>query len=94
MQNHYIVLYHHRDELIAFITARTAKFHAFLKDALTKNAKRRPTADKLLFHPFVAQFLVADTLKSLIQGTQAQVSKSIVKIWGDVGNKDFLEKVS
>ncbi|KAL5271004.1 hypothetical protein ACHWQZ_G001603 [Mnemiopsis leidyi] len=51
----------------------TAKFHAFLKDALTKNAKRRPTADKLLFHPFVAQFLVADTLKSLIQGTQAQV---------------------
>ncbi|XP_013178571.1 PREDICTED: mitogen-activated protein kinase kinase kinase kinase 5 isoform X2 [Papilio xuthus] len=30
-------------------------FHAFLKLALTKNPKKRPTADKLLQHPFFQQ---------------------------------------
>ncbi|XP_048488201.1 mitogen-activated protein kinase kinase kinase kinase 3 [Plutella xylostella] len=30
-------------------------FHSFLKAALTKNPKKRPTADKLLQHPFVMQ---------------------------------------
>lgn len=28
-------------------------FHSFIKDALTKNTKRRPTADKLLYHAFL-----------------------------------------
>ncbi|CAL4059903.1 unnamed protein product, partial [Meganyctiphanes norvegica] len=32
----------------------TQNFHHFTKLALTKNPKRRPTADKLLLHPFVA----------------------------------------
>ncbi|XP_042226305.1 mitogen-activated protein kinase kinase kinase kinase 5-like isoform X10 [Homarus americanus] len=32
----------------------TQNFHHFVKLALTKNPKRRPTADKLLLHPFVA----------------------------------------
>ncbi|XP_066987131.1 mitogen-activated protein kinase kinase kinase kinase 3 isoform X7 [Macrobrachium rosenbergii] len=32
----------------------TQNFHNFVKLALTKNPKRRPTADKLLMHPFVA----------------------------------------
>ncbi|XP_063848332.1 mitogen-activated protein kinase kinase kinase kinase 3-like isoform X3 [Scylla paramamosain] len=32
----------------------TQNFHQFVKLALTKNPKRRPTADKLLLHPFVA----------------------------------------
>lgn len=51
----------------------SSKFHSFIKDALTKRAARRPSADKLLFNPFVSQFLVNDSLKALIQGTQAQV---------------------
>ncbi|XP_063589134.1 mitogen-activated protein kinase kinase kinase kinase 5-like isoform X2 [Penaeus indicus] len=32
----------------------TQNFHHFVKLSLTKNPKRRPTADKLLLHPFVA----------------------------------------
>ncbi|TRY94082.1 hypothetical protein DNTS_027314 [Danionella cerebrum] len=33
----------------------TNNFHHFVKMALTKNPKRRPTADRLLQHPFVTQ---------------------------------------
>ncbi|XP_076850673.1 mitogen-activated protein kinase kinase kinase kinase 3 isoform X2 [Brachyhypopomus gauderio] len=33
----------------------TNNFHHFVKMALTKNTKKRPTADKLLQHPFVSQ---------------------------------------
>ncbi|XP_035388511.1 mitogen-activated protein kinase kinase kinase kinase 3 isoform X2 [Electrophorus electricus] len=33
----------------------TNNFHHFVKMALTKNPKKRPTADKLLQHPFVSQ---------------------------------------
>ncbi|KAM6916290.1 mitogen-activated protein kinase kinase kinase kinase 3-like isoform 5-T5 [Xenentodon cancila] len=33
----------------------TNNFHHFVKLALTKNPKRRPTAEKLLQHPFVSQ---------------------------------------
>ncbi|XP_038570615.1 mitogen-activated protein kinase kinase kinase kinase 3-like isoform X1 [Micropterus salmoides] len=33
----------------------TGNFHQFVKIALTKNPKKRPTADKLLQHPFVSQ---------------------------------------
>uniref|UniRef100_A0A8C6L440 non-specific serine/threonine protein kinase n=1 Tax=Nothobranchius furzeri TaxID=105023 RepID=A0A8C6L440_NOTFU len=33
----------------------TSNFHHFVKLALTKNPKRRPTAEKLLQHPFVSQ---------------------------------------
>ncbi|XP_028844063.1 mitogen-activated protein kinase kinase kinase kinase 3 isoform X2 [Denticeps clupeoides] len=33
----------------------TSNFHHFVKVALTKNPKKRPTADKLLQHPFVSQ---------------------------------------
>ena len=32
----------------AFIPTRTQNFHHFLKLALTKNPKKRPTAEKLL----------------------------------------------
>uniref|UniRef100_A0A671WZS5 Mitogen-activated protein kinase kinase kinase kinase 3 n=1 Tax=Sparus aurata TaxID=8175 RepID=A0A671WZS5_SPAAU len=34
---------------------RTNNFHHFVKLALTKNPKKRPTAEKLLQHPFVSQ---------------------------------------
>uniref|UniRef100_A0AAY4E6K3 Mitogen-activated protein kinase kinase kinase kinase n=1 Tax=Denticeps clupeoides TaxID=299321 RepID=A0AAY4E6K3_9TELE len=34
---------------------KTSNFHHFVKVALTKNPKKRPTADKLLQHPFVSQ---------------------------------------
>ncbi|XP_047458680.1 mitogen-activated protein kinase kinase kinase kinase 3-like isoform X6 [Mugil cephalus] len=33
----------------------TSNFHHFVKLALTKNPKKRPTAEKLLQHPFVSQ---------------------------------------
>ncbi|XP_062375942.1 mitogen-activated protein kinase kinase kinase kinase 3 isoform X2 [Sardina pilchardus] len=33
----------------------TNNFHHFVKVALTKNPKKRPTADKILQHPFVSQ---------------------------------------
>ncbi|XP_048862671.1 mitogen-activated protein kinase kinase kinase kinase 3-like [Brienomyrus brachyistius] len=33
----------------------TSNFHHFVKLSLTKNPKKRPTADKLLQHPFVSQ---------------------------------------
>ncbi|XP_036450051.1 mitogen-activated protein kinase kinase kinase kinase 3 isoform X3 [Colossoma macropomum] len=33
----------------------TSNFHHFVKMALTKNPKKRPTAEKLLQHPFVSQ---------------------------------------
>ncbi|XP_078412808.1 mitogen-activated protein kinase kinase kinase kinase 3 isoform X11 [Cetorhinus maximus] len=35
----------------------STNFHQFVKLALTKNPKKRPTAEKLLQHPFVAQCL-------------------------------------
>ncbi|XP_038660012.1 mitogen-activated protein kinase kinase kinase kinase 3 isoform X7 [Scyliorhinus canicula] len=35
----------------------STNFHQFIKLALTKNPKKRPTAEKLLQHPFVAQSL-------------------------------------
>ncbi|XP_060687674.1 mitogen-activated protein kinase kinase kinase kinase 3 isoform X7 [Hemiscyllium ocellatum] len=35
----------------------STNFHQFVKLALTKNPKKRPTAEKLLQHPFVAQSL-------------------------------------
>ena len=31
----------------------TSNFHSFIKVALTKNPKKRPSADKLLEHPFL-----------------------------------------
>ncbi|OWK10059.1 hypothetical protein Celaphus_00005675, partial [Cervus elaphus hippelaphus] len=34
---------------------RSNSFHHFVKMALTKNPKKRPTAEKLLQHPFVTQ---------------------------------------
>uniref|UniRef100_A0A672LGV3 Mitogen-activated protein kinase kinase kinase kinase n=1 Tax=Sinocyclocheilus grahami TaxID=75366 RepID=A0A672LGV3_SINGR len=34
---------------------KTNNFHHFVKMALTKNPKKRPTADRLLQHPFVTQ---------------------------------------
>ncbi|XP_076034017.1 MAP4K3-like protein hppy isoform X11 [Oratosquilla oratoria] len=38
-------------------TKWTQNFHNFVKLSLTKNPKKRPTADRLLLHPFVAQDL-------------------------------------
>ncbi|KAJ8266051.1 hypothetical protein GJAV_G00125350 [Gymnothorax javanicus] len=35
----------------------SADFHSFLKMCLTKNPRKRPTAEKLLQHPFMAQLL-------------------------------------
>ncbi|KAL2094576.1 hypothetical protein ACEWY4_009295 [Coilia grayii] len=38
-------------------TKWSAEFHSFVKMALTKNPRRRPTAEKLLQHAFVTQLL-------------------------------------
>ncbi|KAK6316681.1 hypothetical protein J4Q44_G00120810 [Coregonus suidteri] len=38
-------------------TKWSADFHSFVKISLTKNPRKRPTAEKLLQHPFVSQLL-------------------------------------
>ncbi|GAB1302097.1 Mitogen-activated protein kinase kinase kinase kinase 2 [Apodemus speciosus] len=47
-------------------TRWTQNFHHFLKLALTKNPKKRPTAEKLLQHPFTAQHLPPALLTQLL----------------------------
>ncbi|XP_055383366.1 mitogen-activated protein kinase kinase kinase kinase 5 isoform X9 [Condylostylus longicornis] len=42
-------------------------FHNFIKTALTKNPKKRPTAERLLQHPFVQGEMPARTAKELLQ---------------------------
>ncbi|XP_014662018.1 PREDICTED: mitogen-activated protein kinase kinase kinase kinase 3-like [Priapulus caudatus] len=44
----------------------SAGFHAFVKVALTKNPKKRPTADKLLQHPFLQGALLKRLAKELL----------------------------
>uniref|UniRef100_A0A6Q2Y703 non-specific serine/threonine protein kinase n=1 Tax=Esox lucius TaxID=8010 RepID=A0A6Q2Y703_ESOLU len=41
--------------IFLFFLFRTSNFHHFVKISLTKNPKKRPSADKLLQHPFVSQ---------------------------------------
>ncbi|KAF4009862.1 hypothetical protein G4228_000977 [Cervus hanglu yarkandensis] len=47
-------------------TRWTQNFHHFLKLALTKNPKKRPTAEKLLQHPFTTQQLPRALLTQLL----------------------------
>ncbi|KAF6104649.1 mitogen-activated protein kinase kinase kinase kinase 2 [Phyllostomus discolor] len=47
-------------------TRWTQTFHHFLKLALTKNPKKRPTAEKLLQHPFTTQQLPRALLTQLL----------------------------
>lgn len=42
-------------------------FHSFIKTALTKNPKKRPTAEKLLSHPFVTSDMSVRIVKDLLQ---------------------------
>lgn len=42
-------------------------FHSFIKTALTKNPKKRPTAEKLLSHPFVTCDMSVRIAKDLLQ---------------------------
>lgn len=42
-------------------------FHSFIKTALTKNPKKRPTAEKLLLHPFVTSDMSVRIVKELLQ---------------------------
>lgn len=42
-------------------------FHSFIKTALTKNPKKRPTAEKLLSHPFVVYDMSVRIVKDLLQ---------------------------
>lgn len=42
-------------------------FHSFIKTALTKNPKKRPTAEKLLSHPFVMCDMSVRIVKDLLQ---------------------------
>lgn len=42
-------------------------FHSFIKIALTKNPKKRPTAEKLLSHPFVTTDMSVRIVKELLQ---------------------------
>lgn len=45
----------------------SATFHSFIKTALTKNPKKRPTAEKLLSHPFVTSDMSVRIVKELLQ---------------------------
>lgn len=47
-------------------TRWTQNFHHFLKLALTKNPKKRPTAERLLQHPFTTQHLPPALLTQLL----------------------------
>ncbi|ELR57576.1 Mitogen-activated protein kinase kinase kinase kinase 2, partial [Bos mutus] len=47
-------------------TRWTQNFHHFLKLALTKNPKKRPTAERLLQHPFTTQHLPRALLTQLL----------------------------
>lgn len=42
-------------------------FHSFIKTALTKNPKKRPTAERLLAHPFVTSDMSVRVAKELLQ---------------------------
>lgn len=42
-------------------------FHSFIKTALTKNPKKRPTAERLLAHPFVSAEMSMRVAKELLQ---------------------------
>lgn len=42
-------------------------FHSFIKTALTKNPKKRPTAERLLQHPFVQSEMSMNVAKELLQ---------------------------
>ncbi|KAL4648211.1 mitogen-activated protein kinase kinase kinase kinase 2-like isoform X1 [Arapaima gigas] len=44
----------------------SADFHSFLKTSLTKNPRKRPTAGKLLQHPFMAQLLTRTLVIELL----------------------------
>lgn len=46
-------------------------FHNFLKTALTKNPKKRPTAERLLQHPFVQCEMPQRVAKELLQKYQS-----------------------
>lgn len=42
-------------------------FHSFIKSALNKNPKKRPTAERLLAHPFVTADMSVRVAKELLQ---------------------------
>lgn len=42
-------------------------FHSFIKTSLTKNPKKRPTAGKLLSHPFVTSEMPVRIVKELLK---------------------------
>lgn len=46
-------------------------FHNFIKTALTKNPKKRPTAERLLQHPFVQSEMPLRVAKELLQKYQS-----------------------
>ncbi|EDW09663.1 mitogen-activated protein kinase kinase kinase kinase 5 isoform X5 [Drosophila mojavensis] len=46
-------------------------FHSFIKTALTKNPKKRPTAERLLQHPFVQSEMSLRVPKELLQKYQS-----------------------
>lgn len=45
-------------------------FQSFIKQALTKNPKKRPTAERLLLHPFVTSDMSVRVAKELLQKFQ------------------------
>jgi [mitogen-activated protein kinase] kinase 5 len=45
----------------------SADFHSFVKTALTKNPKKRPTAERLLQHPFFHQDMTERLAVELLQ---------------------------
>lgn len=55
-------------------------FHSFIKTALTKNPKKRPTAEKLLSHPFVTSEMSVRIVKELLQ---KYLSPNQFHFWSD-----------
>lgn len=51
-------------------------FHSFVKTALTKNPKKRPTAEKLLMHPFVMSEMSIRVAQELLQKYQSPNSQT------------------
>ncbi|KAH8291131.1 hypothetical protein KR054_008890 [Drosophila jambulina] len=58
-------------------------FHNFIKTALTKNPKKRPTAERLLQHPFVQSEMSLRVAKELLQKYQSPNQQFYYYLDGD-----------
>ncbi|ESN92324.1 hypothetical protein HELRODRAFT_89573 [Helobdella robusta] len=63
-------------------------FHNFVKFALTKNPKRRPTADKLLEHPFVNREMSEQITRDLMDKAYNNISHAAPIAYPDCNDID------